>query len=137
MIIYANKKRLKGLILEKGDKVYLFCKNIKIKQPSNKLDYKKMRPFCITEKLLKVNFRLSLPKTYRHAVFYILLLEPAPANTRLAIQVKLENDEREQKVEEIRNHRIYDNDTEYLIKWKGYNNSENIQELIENFTGCK
>jgi hypothetical protein len=42
---YANKKRLKKPTLGKKDKVYLLCKNIKTKQPSNKLDYKKIRLF--------------------------------------------------------------------------------------------
>jgi hypothetical protein len=64
-------------------------------------------------------------------------LEPAPANARLATQIELENNEEEWEVEEIKNHRIYDNDTEYLIKWKGYDNSENTWEPIENLTGCK
>ena len=85
MIIYANKKRLKELTLEEEDKVYLLRKNIKTKQPSDKLDYKKMGPFYIIEKLSEVNFRLLLPKTYKHAVFYILLLEPVLANVWLAI----------------------------------------------------
>jgi hypothetical protein len=137
MTTYANKKRLKGPTLEEGDKVYLLRKNIKTKRPSDKLDYKKMGPFRITEKLSEVNFRLSLPKTRRHAVFHISLLEPAPANARLATQIELENNEEEWEVEEIKNHRIYDNDTEYLIKWKGYDNSENTWEPIENLTGCK
>jgi len=47
------------------------------------------------EKLSEVNFRLLLSKTYRYAVFYILLLEPVLANTRLVIQVELENDKKE------------------------------------------
>jgi hypothetical protein len=34
----ANKHRLKGLILEKRDKVFLLRKNLKTKQLSNKLD---------------------------------------------------------------------------------------------------
>jgi hypothetical protein len=45
MITYVNKKRLKELTLEEEDKVYLLYKNIKTKQPSNKLDYKKIRLF--------------------------------------------------------------------------------------------
>ena len=85
MIIYANKKRLKKLILEEGDKVYLLYKNIKTKQLSDKLNYKKIGLFYITKKLLEVNFRLLLPKTYRHTVFYILLLELAPINIWLVI----------------------------------------------------
>jgi hypothetical protein len=34
-------------MLKKGNKVYLFKKNINIKQLSNKLDYKKLRLFII------------------------------------------------------------------------------------------
>jgi len=60
MTIYANKKRLKGLILEEEDKVYLFCKNIKTKRLSNKLNYKKIRLFKIEKKLLDTNFKLLL-----------------------------------------------------------------------------
>ncbi len=39
---YYNIKKMKGLSFEKGDKMYLFCKNIIIKQPNNKLDFKKL-----------------------------------------------------------------------------------------------
>ena len=82
---YTNKKKLKRLTLKEGDKVYLLYKNIKTKQLNNKLNYKKIKLFYIIEKLLKVNFRLLLFKTYRYTVFYILLLEPVPANTQLVI----------------------------------------------------
>jgi len=85
MATYINKKRLKGPTLEEGDKVYLFRKNIKTKQLSNKLDYKKLGPFYIIKKLLEINFKLLLPKTYRHTVYYILLLKPILANTWLEI----------------------------------------------------
>ncbi|KAF3760292.1 hypothetical protein M406DRAFT_269091, partial [Cryphonectria parasitica EP155] len=36
---YANSKRIKRLILQKGDKVYLLRKNIKTIKLSNKLNY--------------------------------------------------------------------------------------------------
>ncbi len=38
MKYYADKKRLLAPILEEGYKVYLIHKNIKTKQPSDKLD---------------------------------------------------------------------------------------------------
>ena len=56
MIIYVNKKRLKGLTLEEGDKVYLLYRNIKTKRLNDKLDYKKIRLFKILEKRLDINF---------------------------------------------------------------------------------
>jgi len=65
-----------GPSLKKGDKVYLLRKNIKIKWPSNKLDFKKLGLFEILEEIGDINFKLRLPKNSRlYPVFYILLLE--------------------------------------------------------------
>jgi hypothetical protein len=61
MANYTNKKRIKGLIFKKGDKVYLFQQNIKTKQPSDKLNYKKIGLFKISRKLLNTNYKLLLP----------------------------------------------------------------------------
>ena len=47
MAKHTNKKRSKGLDLRKGGIVYLLRKNIKTKQPINKLDYTKLGPFKI------------------------------------------------------------------------------------------
>ena len=74
----ANKKRSKGLNLKRGEIVYLLRKNIKIKRLSDKLDYIKLGPFIIKNKLGLVTYKLVLPKeTKIHLVFYILLLERA------------------------------------------------------------
>ncbi|UQC76538.1 uncharacterized protein CLUP02_18051, partial [Colletotrichum lupini] len=44
---------------------------------SNKLDYKKLRPFEIIKKVLLINYELRLLNIIRYySVFYILLLEP-------------------------------------------------------------
>src|SRR6266699_227826 len=51
MIKYYNIKKMKGLFFEKGGKVYLFYKNIIIKQSNDKLDYKKLGPFIIIRKI--------------------------------------------------------------------------------------
>ena len=55
---YTNKKRIIGPLLKKGDKVYLFRKNIKMKRSSNKLDFKKLGLFEILEKIGNINFKL-------------------------------------------------------------------------------
>ncbi len=60
---YYNIKRIKRLSFEKKDKIYLFYKNIIIKQSNDKLDFKKLRPFIIIYKILKYNYKLSLFKT--------------------------------------------------------------------------
>jgi hypothetical protein len=56
--VYYDKKHGSTPDLEKGGKVYLLHRNIKIKQPSQKLDYQKIGPFIIEEKLGLVNYKL-------------------------------------------------------------------------------
>ena len=84
---YYNRHRLEGPRLKKGDKVYLSARNLHTKQPSEKLDFKKLGPFVIEEKISTSNYRLSLPDTIKvHTnVFHISLLELAPPDTRPAI----------------------------------------------------
>ena len=67
-----------GPPLKRGDKIYLLRKHIKTKRLSTKLDFKKLGPYEILEKIRPVNFRLQLPKGSRlYLVFYISLLELA------------------------------------------------------------
>ncbi len=47
MIKYYNNKRMKRSSFKKRNKVYLFYKNIIIKQSNDKLDFKKFGPFII------------------------------------------------------------------------------------------
>ncbi len=47
MAKYYNIKRMKGPFFQEGGKVYLLCKNIIIKRPNDKLDFKKFGPFII------------------------------------------------------------------------------------------
>ena len=63
--------------------VYLLRKNIKTKRLSDKLDYIKLGPFKITEKLGLVIFKLELSLYIRiYLVFYISLLEKAPEGAK-------------------------------------------------------
>ena len=72
-------------------------RNLHIKQPSKKLDFKKLGLFVIEEKISTSNYRLLLLDTIkvRTNVFYISLLELAPPNTQLAIQLETEDEEEE------------------------------------------
>lgn len=51
MAAYYNKKRLEGPRLERGDMIYLISRNLRMKRPSKKLDFKKIRPFKIQDKI--------------------------------------------------------------------------------------
>ena len=84
---YYDRYQLEGPRLKRGDKVYLLVRNLYIKRPSEKLDFKKLGPFVIEEKISTSNYRLSLLDTIkvRTNVFHISLLELAPPNARLAI----------------------------------------------------
>jgi hypothetical protein len=72
-----------------------------------------------------------------YLVFHILLLEPALKNTKITENVEINNDtEQEYKVKKILNHKQVSGKLYYLVKWKGYNTSENTWEPIENLIGC-
>jgi hypothetical protein len=133
---HANKKRSMEPPLEKGDKVYLLRKNIKTKRPSTKLDFKKLGPFEILEKIGPVNFRLKLPEDSKlHPVFHISLLEPAKGDTPAVTNAELqpENEPDVYEVEKILDTRTTPNgQQEYLIKWKGYSDTDNSWEPTEN-----
>jgi hypothetical protein len=116
---YTNKKQSQEPLLKKGNKVYLFWRNIKTKQPSRKLDFKKLRLFRIIEKISLVNYKLELPKMSRvYSVFYILLLELAKGiiqiNKTTDIQPEYNTDI--YNIEKILASRVSKGSTEYFIK---------------------
>jgi len=134
---YHDKGRRDAPTLKRGDKVYLLRRNIRTKRPSNKLDFKKIGPFKILEKRSTVNYKLELPKGMRiHPVFHISLLEPAPKNAKIQTDIEVEPDEGEYEVEEILDRRVKGRQEEYLIKWKGYDDSENTWEPRKHLRNC-
>ena len=59
-----------------GDMVWLLCRHIATTHPCIKLDYKKLGPFRIIERINQVAFRLTLPLIFWiHNVFHISLLK--------------------------------------------------------------
>ena len=123
---YENKSRKNGPQLKEGDKVWLSTKNLKIKRPSKKLDHTKVGPFFIKAVKGPVNYELDLPKDAKvHPVFHISLLEKADDNIPVATQFAFEPEEDDVfKVEKI----LKKENDQYLIKWKGYPESENTWE---------
>src|SRR6266700_5613292 len=83
---YYNKKRSKGPALKRGDKVWLLYKNFKSRRLSKKLDYIKLGPFKIAEKILEIIYQLDLlAKIKIYLVQHIIILEPAQGNTKLLV----------------------------------------------------
>ena len=133
---YYNEKRIEGPTFSEGDKVYLVRRNIKTTRPSNKLDNIKIGPFKILKQKSPVNFELQLPASMKiHPVFHASLLEPAPSNARYAHYPDLsqENENTEYTIEEILDCKWIRNKLHYLVKWEGYNDTDNTWEPTENF----
>ena len=116
-----------------GDQVWLEGCNLRIDRPSAKLAPKRYGPFKIGKVLSPITYQLVLPPQWKiHDVFYADLLTPyhetelhRPNFTKPPPD--LINGEEEYEVEEIlqsqkfgRQHKV-----QYLIKWKGYPDSEN------------
>lgn len=102
----------KAIEFQKGDRVWLRSENIRTERQSRKLDWKRLGPFTITERIGTQAYRLNIPKTMKiHPVFHVVLLEPykqsdIPGRTRPPpppIKIK---GEIEYEVEEILNSKI-------------------------------
>ncbi|WPJ61302.1 hypothetical protein SMAC4_13436 [Sordaria macrospora] len=129
---YYDRTRSTAPIFKRGDKVYLLRRNIKTKRPSDKLDYKKLGPFKVLEKVSTSNYRLELPKGMRQwPTFHISLLEPAPKNARLDKKVETWNEGDEFMAEDILDSMIEDGNIKYLVKWEGYGHESNTWEPSE------
>jgi hypothetical protein len=105
--------------LKRRDKVYLIQRNIQTKQPSIKLDHKKLGPFKIQKIIGLVNYELILPKTINiYPVFYISLLKLVLLGVLLipVIEIELVNPNTEYKIEEILDYKRVRNHVKYLVK---------------------
>jgi hypothetical protein len=116
--------------------IYLLRKNIKTTRLSNKLEYTKIGPYKIKEKLGPVTFKLDLLRGVRiHLVFYILLLEPAYNNTLLGpSHIDKETQEPLYEVDHIIRHKNINGHSHYLVHWQGYQHLEDIWEPRKNLT---
>jgi hypothetical protein len=114
-----------------GQPVWLEAKNLRLSYPSKKIAPKRHGPFKVKQVLTPLTYELELPKSWKiHPIFHASLLTPyhenkihGPSESQLPQDAV--RDEEQYEIEGIINHRIRDNKTQYLIKWKGYSHMEN------------
>jgi hypothetical protein len=97
----------------------LIQRNIQTKQPSTKLDHKKLGLFKIKRIIGLVNYELVLPKTINiYPVFHISFLKLILLEVLLApiTEIELVNPNAEYKIEEILDYKQIRNCIKYLVK---------------------
>ena len=137
LMIKAQKKWTKGKELEQkyktGDQVWLEGRNLRIDRPSIKLAPKRYGPFKIRKVLSPITYQLALPPQWKiHDIFHADLLTPyhetelhGPNFTKPPPD--LIDGEEEYEVEEVLQSQKFGRrgKVQYLVKWKGYPESEN------------
>ncbi len=118
------------------EQVWLDTSHLKLPHQKAKLTPKHLGPFKITQEISPVAYCLELPVNWQiHDVFHASLLTPyhetqahGPNFTRPPPD--LINGEEEYEVERIVAHRQFGQSKklQYLIKWKGYPESDNTWE---------
>src|SRR5260221_757196 len=124
----------------KGEQVWLEGKNLKTSHPTVKLRPKRFGPFEITEVLSKTTYRLNLPPTWKiHNMFHGSLLTPYHEAREcgpnyLEPPPELVDGELEYEVADILKSRRHGKGKklQYLVRWKGYDDSQNTWEPEEN-----
>src|SRR5438128_6359083 len=126
---------------ELGQKVWLDVKNIQLRRKSMKLAPKWLGPYEIIQKISPLNYKLRLPREMSriHPVFHVNELrthkesriegrkQPEPGPVEIEGQPEYE-------VDRILDSRIFRNQLQYRIRWKGYDESHDSWEPIRNLT---
>src|SRR3954465_4667867 len=129
-----------------GDKVLLSTKNLKLAalalSPSRKFLPRFVGPFIVTSKISSVAYKLDLPATMRiHSTFHVSLLKPYTASNIFPRPTPpppdIIDDGEEYEVERIIAERKRYNRSEFLVKWKGYPDSDNTWEPRHNLDNAK
>src|SRR5713226_970367 len=122
-----------------NDQVWLDAKNLRLPYQTTKLTPKHYGPFCITKEISPVAYQLRLPASWAiHDVFHASLLLPYQENTIHGPNFSkpppdLVQGAEEYEVEHLVNHRHHGRSQalQYFVKWKGYPESDNTWELLQ------
>jgi hypothetical protein len=124
-----------------GDMVWLNASNISTSRPSKKLDWKRLGPYKVIKRIGLQAYQLALPPTMRHLhnVFHVSLLDPVrptslePRRPPAPPALYVKDDQEYFEIEDILDsHRDESRRLKYLIKWKGFPDSENSWEPLSN-----
>ena len=147
----ADRYRGKLPTFKVGDKVWLDTTNLKLAQPMHKLGPKRVGPFKVLAQVGTVSYKLDLPQSYRakrvHPTFYAGLLSPANLDNPhrdpapLPPPPDIVEGEEHYEIEYILRSRRMGRGVQYLIKWKGYedttwessNNLVNANDTLQDF----
>jgi Chromo (CHRromatin Organisation MOdifier) domain len=119
-----------------GSEVWLDATNLRMMKRNTKIDLLQYGPFKIVKEILPVAYQLDLPPGWKiHSVFHTSLLSPYTKTDMhgpnfMHPPPELIQGEKEYEVERIINHRNIRQGKalQYLIKWKGYPESDNTWE---------
>src|SRR5216683_2768951 len=121
-----------------GQKVWLDAKNLALPYGTIKLAPRRHGPFKIEKVMSPVVYKLRLPPQWNiHPVFHASLLTPYTETKEHGENYTrpppdMIEGEAEYEVEAIRAHRYQRRKLQYLIKWKGYPESDNTWEPLDN-----
>jgi hypothetical protein len=132
----ANQQKPTEVRWKKGQKVWLEAKNLSLPYRSIKLAPRRHGPFLIERVISPVVYQLRLPPQWTiHPVFHASLLTPYVETKEHGENFSrpppdLINDEEQYEVKAIQSHRHQGRkkQLQYLIKWKGYPESDNTWE---------
>jgi hypothetical protein len=142
---YANQHR-REYIFKEGEEVLLSTKNMKLPEGiTYKLSNKYTGPFKIVQVISPTSYKLQLPAEWKnkHPVFHVSLLKKYTPNSNSdtsspsIIDIDLDDDEVEYEVDKVIGQRTFNKQTEYLVTWKGYPESEATWETRDNVKDLK
>ena len=132
---FADKGK-KNISFKVGDKVLVSTKysinDATAGRPSGKLRAKFMGPYTIIKVVSPVSYKLELPPKWKiHPVIYISQLQPYVQISKFSQQHKqlppeFINNHEEYEIEKILNKHIQYYKSQYLMKWKGYGDENNM-----------
>jgi len=124
-----------------GQYVWIDTKHLKRERPSGKLDYRRVGPYEIIERINENAYRLRFPEGSRqHDVINVSKLtpfvEPERTSNDSNPEPEIINGFEEFEVEAILDSRNIKGKQVYLVKWKGYSGIHNSWEPEGNLESC-